>query len=157
LASQRQHKPIYFIVRICRTWRRGTGTRGRNYDITPFRESFHGLLHSGGGSAYRNADYTINWDAVEADNLANAGTVQGGIFDGYKVGTHNYRGSELGGSPRSTMVRRFSTNSHNWFGGISKLKINTDNFRYEVGVDLRTYAGFHYRGISDFIGSRRIR
>jgi hypothetical protein len=109
-------------------------------------------FHSGGGSKYRNADYTINWDAVESDNLANAGTVQGGIFDGYKVGTHNYRGSELGGSPRNTIVRRFSTNSHNWFGGISKLKINTDNFRYEVGVDLRSYAGFHYRGISDFIG-----
>ena len=129
----------------------GTGTRGRNYDLTPYRESFMDF-YNGGGSAYRNADYTINWDAVEASNLANAGTVQGGIFDGYKVGTHNYRGSELGGSPRNTTVRRFSTNSHNWFGGISKLKINSDNFRYEVGVDLRTYAGFHYRGISDFIG-----
>lgn len=129
----------------------GTGTRGRNYDVLPFRESFMSFYNDG-GSAYRNSDYTINWDAVEANNIANAGTVQGGIFDGYKVGTHNYRGDELGGSPRNTMVRRFSTNSHNWYGGISKLKINTDNFRYEVGIDLRSYAGYHYRGISDFIG-----
>jgi len=129
----------------------GTGTRGRNYDLTPYGESFMSFYNDG-GSQYRNADYTINWDAVEASNLENAGTIPSGIFAGYKVGTHNYRGSEIGGSPRNTTVRRFSTNSHNWYGGISKFKINTDNFRYEVGVDLRSYAGYHYRGISDFIG-----
>jgi hypothetical protein len=36
-----------------------------------------------------------------------------------------------------TTIRRFSTNSHNWYGGISKIKIDSDNFRYELCLDLR--------------------
>jgi hypothetical protein len=78
-------------------------------------------------------------------------------FAGMKLGYHN----TIDGLPSKwgadTTIRRFSTNSHNWLGGISKIKIDSDNFRYEIGVDVRTYEALHRRGPeTDVPGSRWI-
>ena len=43
-------------------------------------------------------------------------------------------------------------NSHDWIGGISSLNINSGKMRYQIGVDLRNYKGYHYRVLNDLMG-----
>ena len=52
------------------------------------------------------------------------------------------------------MIRRASVNSHNWFGALSNYstKIN-DNLTLDVGIDLRSYTGLHYRRIDNLLGA----
>lgn len=54
----------------------------------------------------------------------------------------------------STLVRRSSINSHNWFGAIISFnhKIN-DNLNFTIGTDNRYYYGYHYQIISDLYGA----
>jgi hypothetical protein len=50
--------------------------------------------------------------------------------------------------------QRSSINSHNWYGAIINFnnQIN-DNWNYDVGVDIRTYKGIHYRRLVDLLGA----
>ena len=117
----------------------GTGPRGRNYfasdiDLLPFRKDLtEHYLEDGRGA--RNADGTINFDAVVAHNSQ------------YTVGSHNDRDYA-----RDILVRRASMNSHNWIGGISKLNITQGKMTYSLGVDLRSYTGYHYRALNNLLG-----
>ena len=117
----------------------GTGPRGRNYyegsiDMLPFRKDLtEHYLENGKGT--RNADGTINYDAVVAHNSQ------------YQVGSHNDKTYA-----RDVLVRRASMNSHNWIGAISKLNIQKGNMRYSLGIDLRDYTGYHYRAMNDLLG-----
>ena len=117
----------------------GTGPRGRNYynsdiDMLPFRKDLteHYLEDEKGT---RNADGTINYDAVIAHNSQ------------YQVGSNNDSSYA-----RDILVRRASMNSHNWVGGISKLNIQSGKMRYSLGVDLRNYTGYHYRALENLMG-----
>ncbi|MFD0863320.1 TonB-dependent receptor [Sungkyunkwania multivorans] len=50
-------------------------------------------------------------------------------------------------------ILRNSVNNHNWYGIVSNLnKELTENIDLNVGVDLRTYKGDHYRQVHDFLG-----
>mgnify|MGYP003635184418 CR=1 FL=1 len=117
----------------------GTGPRGRNYynsdiDMLPFRKDLtEHYLEDGKGT--RNADGTINYDAVIAHNSQ------------YQVGSNNDSSYA-----RDILVRRASMNSHNWVGGISKLNIQSGKMRYSLGVDLRNYTGYHYRALENLMG-----
>lgn len=52
------------------------------------------------------------------------------------------------------IVRRASINSHNWFGLISSLNHKfSENLNMTVGVDARTYQGYHYRILTDLLGA----
>ncbi|EIJ38018.1 outer membrane receptor for ferrienterochelin and colicins [Galbibacter orientalis DSM 19592] len=52
------------------------------------------------------------------------------------------------------ITQRSSVNSHNWYGGIINFnnEIN-DNWSWDVGADLRTYKGYHYRRLVDLLGA----
>ena len=126
------------------------GNSWKKLDVTPFRESFMDFYNDG-GLPTETQIIQLTGMLLKQITLQTQELFRVEFLMAIKL-VLTITGDELGGSPRNTMVRRFSTNSHNWYGGISKLKINTDNFRYELGVDLRSYAGYHYRGISDFIG-----
>ncbi|MCA6066864.1 TonB-dependent receptor [Chryseobacterium sp. RG1] len=54
----------------------------------------------------------------------------------------------------STLVRRSSINSHNWYGVLANFqhKIN-DNWNFSVGTDDRYYYGYHYQVVSDLYGA----
>ncbi len=57
-------------------------------------------------------------------------------------------GNENGISQRS------SVNSHNWFGGIINFNHQlNENISFDLGTDLRTYKGFHYRRLVDLLGA----
>ncbi|MDQ0591947.1 iron complex outermembrane receptor protein [Chryseobacterium ginsenosidimutans] len=54
----------------------------------------------------------------------------------------------------STLIRRSSVNSHNWYGILANFqhKIN-DNWNFSVGTDDRYYYGYHYQLVSDLYGA----
>jgi iron complex outermembrane receptor protein len=48
---------------------------------------------------------------------------------------------------------RSSVNNHNWYGLVTNLeKQLTENLSWNVGFDLRTYYGTHYRQVANFLG-----
>ncbi|MBR9756952.1 MAG: TonB-dependent receptor [Algicola sp.] len=67
---------------------------------------------------------------------------------GYESDGGHIFGTENGISQRS------SINSHNWFGAVINFnnEIN-ENWTWDVGVDLRSYKGFHYRRLVDLLGA----
>ena len=135
------------------SWGRGggTGSRGRNFGINPFREDLTKAMDDG-DLPYRNVDGTINFDAVIANNASGLP---------YAEGNPNYQGLVIGTntsiSPNNSInenvaIRRSSMNSHNWYGAISNLKYETGNWTIGGGIDLRTYTGYHYRVLNDLLG-----
>ena len=133
----------------------GTGPRGNNYrnstlDILPFRKDLtEHYLENGRGS--RDADGFINFDALVAANRANAQpyTGENSNFQGQLIGSNGFRDN---GVSREIIVRRASMNSHDWVGAISNLNIESGNFTYSLGVDLRSYKGYHYRVLNNLMG-----
>jgi len=54
------------------------------------------------------------------------------------------------------LTRRASMNSHDWYGTIINFHGDlTENITFDVGVDARTYKGYHYRVVNDVIGADR--
>ncbi len=87
------------------------------------------------GNRIRTSDGRIDYDAIYAQN--------GQVTNGAGV----YFGSE------DAYVTRASMNLHNWYGLISNFETKlTENLTWNVGFDLRTYYGKHFRVVSDFHG-----
>ena len=81
------------------------------------------------------------------------------LFNGaYSNTGNNGHPDEFGGGGRNGsdngISRRASMNSHNWYGSIINFHddINT-NWSFDVGLDLRTYKGIHYRTVNDVLGA----
>src|SRR6056300_695530 len=133
----------------------GTGPRGNNYrasatDILPFRKDLtEHYLENGRGS--RDENGFIDFDAIVAANQATTEGYTGDIsaFQGQLIGSNGFRDSNVN---RSVLVRRASMNSHNWVGGISNLEYEKGNWKTSVGVDLRSYTGYHYRTLNHLMG-----
>ena len=84
-------------------------------------------------ASFRDADGHINYDAIFAANAAvDANTAGAG----------------------STLVRRASMNSHNWYGILANFqhKIN-DNWNFSIGTDDRYYYGYHYQMLTHLYGA----
>ena len=133
----------------------GTGPRGNNFrnataDILPFRKDLteHYLE---GGRGTRDANGFINYDAIVAHNRSSAQPYTGdnSNFQGQLLGSNGFRND---GVSREVLVRRASMNSHDWVGAISNLEINSGKFKYSIGVDVRSYTGYHYRVMNDLMG-----
>ncbi|MFC7346623.1 TonB-dependent receptor [Chryseobacterium zhengzhouense] len=105
----------------------GTGDLGR--------VNGRGLTTLVSGQPYfRDAQGLYNYDKVFAENAAiNPNTAAAG----------------------STLVRRASINSHNWYGILANFqhKIN-DNWNFSIGTDDRYYYGYHYQVVSDLYGAQ---
>lgn len=91
-----------------------------------------------GNKSINDASFTdaaghINYDALFAANAAvNLNTAGAG----------------------STIVRRSSINSHNWYGILANFqhKVN-DNWNFSIGTDDRYYYGYHYQVLTDLYGA----
>ena len=133
----------------------GTGSRGGNFrnadiDMFPFNiDLYQHYVVNGRGT--RLANGSIDYDKVVEVNQATTGAYTGPIsaYQGMKIGSNGFRDD---GVNRAVMVRRASMNSHDWVGAISSLDINSGNFRYSLGIDLRSYTGYHYRSLVDLLG-----
>ncbi|MGI9551239.1 MAG: TonB-dependent receptor [Aurantibacter sp.] len=55
---------------------------------------------------------------------------------------------------RNGIIRRASVNSHNWFGAIANFHTEaSEKWSYDIGIDLRSYKGIHYRRVDDLLGA----
>ena len=140
----------------------GTGPRGRNYDVHPYRKDLYEFMYEDSTTQFRNDDGTIDFDAIVADNQSGAqtygidadgtipdSTLMDSPFFGQLIGSNGY---DEGGVNRSGMIRRASMNSHDWVGAISNLEYDKDKIRASVGIDLRKYKGYHYRTVNNLMG-----
>jgi len=88
----------------------------------------------GRGQRIRNDDGYIDYDAIYAYNNSTSGA--GG----------NY-------AAEGGYITRASMNMHNWFGMVSNYETQlSDNLTFNVGADLRTYYGEHFRIVENFHG-----
>ena len=132
----------------------GTGPRGNNFrnsttDILPFRKDLT-EHYAENGRGTRNADGSINFDAIVNSNQS-VGAYSGDIsrYGGLSIGSNGFRDD---GVSREILVRRASMNSHDWVGAISNLNIQSGKMKYSLGVDLRSYTGYHYRVLNNLMG-----
>lgn len=52
------------------------------------------------------------------------------------------------------LTRRASMNSHDWYGAVLNFNHElSENLSFDIGVDLRTYKGIHYRVVNDILGA----
>ncbi|MEO9894308.1 TonB-dependent receptor [Aurantibacter sp.] len=87
------------------------------------------------GNRIRTEDGRIDYDAIYAQNSQ--------VTDGAGV----YFGDE------DAYVTRSSMNLHSWYGLITNLETKlSENLSWNVGFDLRTYYGKHFRVVSDYHG-----
>lgn len=101
----------------------------------------YGSFGRGGGTGPRGArinstsDGQVDYDAIYAHNAA----IPGGDASNF--------GSNQG------YITRASMNLHNWFGIVSNFnKQLNENLSLNVGMDLRTYYGKHFRVVENFRG-----
>ncbi len=88
------------------------------------------------------ADGQLRMDDIVAYNQGKANAFGGPI----RKGTINDNNSGI--------TKLNSVNSHNWYGTVINLnKKLTENITWDIGVDARTYKGFHFNNVSDFLGS----
>ena len=132
----------------------GTGPRGNNFraatiDMYPFNKDLttH-YIENGRGT--RDVNGFVDFNAVIDHNQSitpYTGTVGG--FAGQLIGSNGFRND---GVQRDVLVRRASMNSHDWVGAISNLEGQFGKFRTSIGVDLRSYKGYHYRVMNNLMG-----
>lgn len=103
-------------------------------------------------SRFRNpANGQVDYDLISRYNSGEQVT----FYDGnqYQL-TPNSNGQYIITSFGDGVIRRASMNSHNWFGGIANLHTEIDdNWSWDIGVDLRSYKGIHYRRVDNLLGA----
>lgn len=89
-----------------------------------------------------------------ATGFVNSFVTADGLIDYDRIFATNATINPNTAAASSTLVRRSSINSHNWFGAIISFnhKIN-DNLNFTIGTDNRYYYGYHYQVISDLYGA----
>lgn len=133
------------------SWGRGggTGPRGRNFGINPFREDLTSAME-GDGLPFRTEEGLIDFDAVVENNASTLGyTGAQSEFNGLKVGSNGFNEDNVNSD---IAIRRSSINSHNWYGAIANLKHKINNLTFGLGLDGRIYSGLHYRIVNDLLG-----
>lgn len=133
------------------SWGRGggTGPRGRNFGIYPFREDLTQAI-SDGDLPFRTDQGLIDFDAVVANNQtgnAYTGGIAGG--SGLLIGSNGFSDNEVNSG---IAIRRSSINSHDWYGAIVNLNHKIGNMTLGLGLDGRSYSGIHYRNVNDLLG-----
>ncbi|WP_282048543.1 TonB-dependent receptor [Maribacter aquivivus] len=93
----------------------------------------------------------VDYDLISRFNGGEAVT----FYDGndYQLSA-NGDGEYITTSFGDGLARRASINSHNWFGVIANLNTQiNEKWNYDVGVDLRSYKGIHYRRLDNLLGA----
>ena len=113
---------------------------------------FYGSFGRGGGTgdigSVRTGTPAANYNITSYPRTADGQINYDGIFAANAAINLNTAGAQ------STLIRRSSINSHNWFGAIISFnhKIN-DNLNFTIGTDNRYYYGYHYQVASDLYGA----
>ncbi|NAS12571.1 TonB-dependent receptor [Poritiphilus flavus] len=93
----------------------------------------------------------VDYDLISRYNSGEEVT----FYDGnqYQIAP-NAQGETIITSFGDGIIRRASINSHNWFGAIANFhtEIN-EKWNWDIGVDLRSYKGIHYRRVDNLLGA----
>ncbi len=120
-------------------------------------------------SRFKNENGIIRFDDIIAWNNG-ANIPEFGVpREGYTGGGGGFQGNFVNGNssssiyvddnsyvrgPQNGISQRSSVNSHNWFGLISNFETKlSESITLDLGIDLRTYKGFHYRRLVDLLGA----
>nr|WP_173851202.1 TonB-dependent receptor [Flavobacterium sp. 28A] len=124
-------------------------------DITKLSTVLYGSWGRGGGtgalgkspySTTRTADGLLQFDELVKYNTGQVNTL--GATSLTPTGGQYIANSKDG------YVRRASINSHNWYGAVINLNNKlSETLTLDLGIDARTYTGFHFRNISDLLGA----
>ena len=93
----------------------------------------------------------VDYDLISRFNGGEAVT----FYDGndYQLPA-NGDGENITTSFGDGLARRASINSHNWFGVIANFNTQiNEKWSYDVGLDLRSYKGIHYRRMDNLLGA----
>lgn len=132
-----------------------------NYDwsineTTKLGTVFYGSWGRGGGSSMSgriNGMYNDNAKMYDANGLVryddivawNSGQTVADFGADKKTDYNNYN---------TGFTKLNSVNSHDWYGTVINLnKKLGENFTLDFGVDARTYTGYHFNNVSDFLGA----
>jgi len=139
------------------SWGRGGGTgprggyfRNSTTNVLPFNiDLTQHYLANGNGA--RDENGFQDFDAVVAENIASTNGYTGeiGNYQGQLIGSNGNTDAEVN---RAVLIRRSSVNSHDWYGAISSLDADLGKFSASIGIDVRSYKGYHYRVLNDLLG-----
>ncbi len=106
------------------------------------------------GKKYYYGVFKTDEGIIDFDNIVKWNS--GGNVPAYGA-PRTVDGDGLYTNDRSTgLTRRASMNSHDWYGVIANYHNNlNDNLSFDVGLDGRTYSGYHYRVVNDVLGADR--
>ncbi len=108
---------------------------------------------NGGGDykpEFKDANGLIRFDDIAAWNAGATG-IDFGKYSGDRVPDDS---GQFINDRYNGFTRRASMNSHNWYGIIANFhhEVN-ENLSWDVGIDGRTYTGYHYRVVNDDLGA----
>ncbi len=108
---------------------------------------------NGGGDykpEFKDANGLIRFDDIAAWNAGATG-INFGKYSGDRVPDDS---GQFINDRYNGFTRRASMNSHNWYGIIANFhhEVN-ENLSWDVGIDGRTYTGYHYRVVNDDLGA----
>ncbi len=133
------------------SWGRGGGASSKGKaDVDDFRDpktgliSFDKIVANNRSMVYRKSPDYIGFN----NNFA--GKYVGANDNIYQKFDNTYKKVE--GINGNVFVRLGNMNSHDWYGGISNLKYELEDWAFSAGIDLRTYTGYHYNTIADLLG-----
>ncbi|WP_272150503.1 TonB-dependent receptor [Tenacibaculum aiptasiae] len=125
-------------------------------------------------TSLRNPDTgEVLWDEIVKSNSGQGGTFSEGFTStntpDFQTGTFIVNDPDLysgfssfrdpadrldGVNRRNGIIRRASINSHNWYGVLSNFNTRlNENLTLDLGVDLRSYTGIHYRRVDHLLGA----
>ena len=107
----------------------------------------------------------VLWDEIVKANSGQGGTFSDGSTYAnpvdastglFIVNDDELRDTDIpaGLARRNGFIRRASVNSHNWVGLLSNYNTKlSENLDLNVGIDVRSYTGYHYRRIDNLLGA----
>jgi hypothetical protein len=104
-----------------------------------------GSRYPGGRNFYHKPVANLSWDWVINDKSELSTTLYGSL------GRGGFASVQRDNNDIPTYARG-SYNSHNWFGLVTNYNNElTENLNLNVGADLRTYNGIHFRAVTEFL------
>lgn len=127
------------------SWGRGGG--GRAYGRATYRDANNrNVTVYPDDAIFRDANGVMDFNKIVAWNQGSAFSHNGNALTNNTPGVMGYSNAGIG-----TIN---SVNSHDWYGGIISLnKKLSEKFTLDFGIDARTYVGYHFQNVANFLGN----
>ena len=104
--------------------------------------------------AFRTADGSVDYDKIKAYNSGTPVEING--FTGLQQRTTTgglYQNTSSSSGTGAGISQTSSINSHDWYGAVINLnKKLSETLTWDIGLDARTYKGYHYTVLNDLLG-----